>query len=87
MNDVKILVQARLNSSRLKNKILKKINNRSIIEFLEVGENSDEFASDIPHTFLANSITAHCRPRQIPKKGILFFRIYSIAEILPSIPL
>ena len=34
MSDVKIVVQARLNSSRFKDKILKKIQNRSIIEIL-----------------------------------------------------
>ena len=50
-------------------------------------ENSEEFASSIPQTFLANSITAHCNPKHIPKNGMLFFLIYSIAEIFPSIPL
>ncbi len=49
-------------------------------------ENSEEFASDIPHSLRANSITAHCRPKQIPRKGILFFLRYSIAPIFPSIP-
>ena len=58
----------------------------SITGFLEFFENSDEFASDMPHTFLANSIAANCKPRQMPKKGILFFRMYSIAEIFPSMP-
>ena len=50
-------------------------------------ENSEEFASSIPQTFLANSITAHCNPKHIPKNGMLFFLMYSIAEIFPSIPL
>ena len=50
-------------------------------------ENSEEFASDIPQTFLANSITAHCNPKQIPRKGILFSLMYCIADIFPSIPL
>ena len=27
-----------------------------------------------PHTFRANSITAHCMPRQIPKNGIFCSR-------------
>ena len=37
--------------------------------------------------FLANSITAICIPRHIPKKGKLFSREYLIDMILPSIPL
>src|SRR4030042_6651129 len=40
-----------------------------------------------PQTFLANSITAHCIPRHIPKKGIFFSRAYFIVLTFPSIPL
>ena len=47
---------------------------------------SVECASDFPITLRANSITAHCMPRQIPKKGIPFSRAYLIVEIFPSIP-
>ena len=35
-------------------------------------ESSLLFALGNLHTFRANSITAHCKPRQIPKNGILF---------------
>jgi len=49
--------------------------------------NSELFALEIPQTFLANSITAHCNPRHIPKKGIFFSLAYLTAFILPSIPL
>ena len=59
----------------------------AITGFLVVCENSVEFASEILHSFLANSITAHCKPKHIPKNGILFFLKYSIANIFPSIPL
>ena len=37
-------------------------------------------------TFLANSITANCMPKQMPKYGILFSRAYFIALIFPSVP-
>ena len=40
----------------------------------------------MPATLRANSITAHCMPRQIPKNGILFSLACRIASILPSIP-
>ena len=43
-------------------------------------------ASANPNTFLANSITAICIPRQIPKKGRPFSLAYFTAVILPSIP-
>ena len=49
--------------------------------------NSVEWAPLSPRTFLPNSITAHCIPRQIPKKGILFSLAYLMALILPSMPL
>lgn len=38
-------------------------------------------------TYLANSITATCRPRQIPKNGLRFSRHHLHASILPSTPL
>ena len=40
-----------------------------------------------PNTFLPNSMTATCNPRQIPKKGILVSLAYLAAVIFPSIPL
>ena len=43
-------------------------------------------AFERPMTLRANSITAHCIPRQIPKNGILFSRKYFIVVIFPSIP-
>jgi len=54
--------------------------------FFVILSNSKEFASVKLQTFLANSMTAHCKPRQIPKKGILFSLTYLIAAIFPSIP-
>ena len=39
-----------------------------------------------PTTLRANSIVAHCRPRQIPKKGNLLSRANRMASIFPSIP-
>ncbi len=50
------------------------------------GLNSSEFASGHPHTFRANSMIAHCRPRQIPKKGNPFSRAHSTAVSIPSMP-
>ena len=38
-------------------------------------------------TFLANSITAHCKPKQRPRKGILFSLEYLHDKIFPSDPL
>ena len=49
--------------------------------------NSSEFASFSPSTSLANSTTAICIPKHIPKNGILFSLAYFIVAILPSIPL
>ena len=49
--------------------------------------NSVEFAPDKPHTCLAKSMIAHCIPKHIPKKGILFSRAYFEDNILPSLPL
>ena len=51
------------------------------------GPNSLEVALFILNLFLANSITAICIPKQIPKNGILFSRAYFMAAILPSVPL
>ena len=51
------------------------------------GSISKEAASFNPRTFLPNSTTAHCIPKQIPKNGILFSLTNLIALILPSIPL
>ena len=48
--------------------------------------NSALCAPVILQTFLANSITAHCMPRHIPKNGILFSLAYFIAFILPCTP-
>lgn len=53
---------------------------------LVVLSNSSLFASCNPKTFRAYSITAICRPKQIPKKGILFSRAYFATLILPSVP-
>ena len=60
---------------------------RSITKSFVFCENSAELASLIPQTLRANSITAHCKPKQIPRNGILFSLRYCIAEILPSMPL
>ena len=49
--------------------------------------NSVEFAPSIPQTLRANSITAHCKPKQIPKNGIKFSRANCEARIFPSAPL
>ncbi len=40
----------------------------------------------IPQTSRAYSTTASWRPRQRPRKGMLFSRAYLIARILPSTP-
>ncbi len=50
------------------------------------GSSSAEWAPVMPHTFRANSTTASCIPRQMPRKGILFSRAYRMASILPSMP-
>ena len=39
-----------------------------------------------PSKSRANSTTAHCMPRQMPKKGILWVRAKRMASIFPSIP-
>lgn len=52
-----------------------------------LGSNSVLFASSSPRTERANSITAICIPRQIPRKGIFFSRAYFAARIFPSTPL
>ena len=49
--------------------------------------NSVDPALLICKTFLANSITAICMPKHMPKKGIFFFRAKLIAEIFPYVPL
>ena len=45
-----------------------------------------ELASAIPSTLRANSITAHCMPRQMPRNGMPFSRAKRTASILPSMP-
>ena len=52
-----------------------------------IGSISVECASVKSKTFLANSMTAICIPRQIPKNGKLFSLAYLTAMILPSTPL
>mmetsp|Transcript_4227 Transcript_4227/g.10864 ORF Transcript_4227/g.10864 Transcript_4227/m.10864 type:complete len:271 (-) Transcript_4227:598-1410(-) len=44
------------------------------------------FAFSIISTFLANSITATCIPKQIPRKGMLFSRANLHVSALPSVP-
>ena len=58
-----------------------------ITGFLQSGSNSSEFTSSSFSTSLANSTTAICIPKHIPKNGILFSLAYFIAVIFPSIPL
>jgi hypothetical protein len=50
------------------------------------GLNSALLAPDSPSLERAYSITAHCMPRQMPKKGLRASRAYLIAWILPSTP-
>ena len=50
------------------------------------GSNSVLFAPASPATLRANSIEAHCMPRQMPKNGTFFSRAKVTARILPSIP-
>ncbi len=50
------------------------------------GSNSLELAPSRPHTCRANSITAHCRPRQMPRNGTRFSRANRTAATLPSTP-
>ena len=49
--------------------------------------NSLECASFNFNTFRANSMTEHCKPKQIPKNGFLFSLAHSHAFIFPSTPL
>ena len=51
------------------------------------GSFSVDEASAYPSTFLANSTTHICIPRQMPRKGIPFSRAYLMAWTLPSRPL
>jgi len=46
----------------------------------------DEFARSSPHTCRANSITAICMPKQMPKNGTPLSRAWRTAAILPSVP-
>ena len=50
------------------------------------GLNSPESASSKPITFLANSMTAVCIPRQMPRYGTLFSLANCAARIFPSMP-
>ena len=50
------------------------------------GSNSVEDASRRPSTLRAYSMTMDCRPRQMPRVGILCSRAYLRAPILPSRP-
>ena len=52
----------------------------------DLGAISVECASLRPQTLRANSITATCMPRQMPRYGMRFSRAYWIAWILPSMP-
>lgn len=51
------------------------------------GSNSVLLASCTPRTDRANSMTAICIPRQMPRNGILFSRAYLAAIIFPCTPL
>lgn len=50
------------------------------------GSNSVLEVALIPQTWRANSITATCSPRQMPKNGSAFSRAQRIASIMPSMP-
>ncbi len=50
------------------------------------GSISVEFAPSIPATLRANSETATCMPRQMPRYGILCSRAIRAARIFPSQP-
>ena len=50
------------------------------------GSNSVELAPSMPATWRANSATAICMPRQMPRYGTPFSRAYLAAWILPSMP-
>src|SRR5712691_6883189 len=47
----------------------------------EVGPNSVEFASSIPHRFRAASTTAICMPKQMPKSGTRLARELRRADL------
>ena len=60
---------------------------RSITGCGEFLSNSVLLALINPQTFLANSITAHCKPNQRPRNGTLFSLAYLHDKIFPSDPL
>ena len=59
---------------------------RSITGYGVSGSNSVELAPSMPTTWRANSATAICIPRQMPRNGIRCSRATRAAAILPSIP-
>ena len=59
---------------------------RSMTGYLPSGANSPDWAPVRPQTWRANSTTAICIPRQMPRKGTLFSRAYRMAAIFPSTP-
>src|SRR6184192_2675831 len=59
---------------------------RSITGCGVVGSTSVELARSRPHTWRANSMTAICIPKQMPRKGIFCSRAQRTAVILPSVP-
>ena len=52
----------------------------------DAGSNSNELAPAKPHALRANSMTAHCRPRQIPRNGSPCSLAQPIAATMPSMP-
>lgn len=48
--------------------------------------NSTEAAFGMLQIFRANSMTAICMPKQIPRYGVLFLRAQLAALIIPSVP-
>ena len=59
---------------------------KSITGNFVCGTNSREVAPLISNIFLANSMAANCKPKEIPKNGMLFSLICSMAINFPSIP-
>src|SRR5216110_3314105 len=59
---------------------------RSITGCGVLGSTSVELARSRPHTWRANSMTAICMPKQMPRKGMLFSRAWRTAWIFPSVP-
>ncbi|KAH3684345.1 hypothetical protein WICPIJ_004691 [Wickerhamomyces pijperi] len=57
------------------------------VSFGESGLNSSEVASATPTTERTNSMTEIWKPKQTPKKGMLFSRAHLAADIIPSVPL